>query len=152
MGTGLVLQMQRTLLQPEPGMKLSLRGIELQGKRRRCERGKMTTTSTTTIIRPIEIFCRSCNQQIRFDKNHRTAKGKWIPLEERTDSVGQKVLQPHQCPAKQKQQQKQPPLQQPVATTTTTTTTDISKEIAAIKAQLLVLVSRLDRLEQELQK
>jgi hypothetical protein len=107
------------------------------------------TTTTTTIIRPIEIFCRSCNQQIRFDKNHRTAKGKWIPLEERTDSVGQKSLQPHQCPAKQKQQQQQLP--QPDRSQSSVAT-DISKEIAAIKAQLLVLVGRLDRLEQELQK
>ena len=32
---------------------------------------------------------------------------------------------------------------------TTTTTTDVLKEVAAIKAQLLVLVSRLDRIEQE---
>lgn len=28
----------------------------------------------------VEIFCRGCNAEIRFDKNHRTATGKWIPL------------------------------------------------------------------------
>jgi hypothetical protein len=43
---------------------------------------------------------------------------------------------------KNKKQQLQP-------TSTTTTTTDVLKEVAAIKAQLLVLVSRLDRIEQE---
>jgi hypothetical protein len=43
---------------------------------------------------------------------------------------------------KNKKQQLQP-------TSTTTTTTDVLKEVAAIKAQLLVLASRLDRIEQE---
>jgi Co/Zn/Cd efflux system component len=41
---------------------------------------------------------------------------------------------------KNKKQQLQP-------TSTTTTTTDVLKEVAAIKAQLLVLVSRLDRID-----
>jgi hypothetical protein len=53
----------------------------------------------------------------------------------------------HVCTKKQQSQQ-----QQPVLSRTTSSSTDISKEIAAIKAQLLVLVGRLDRLEQELQK
>ena len=69
----------------------------------------------------------------------------------------QQKLQAHQCPARNKQQlQKQtqpersaatqvPEKQQPVVSD------DLSKEVAAIKAQLLVLASRLDRIEHELQ-
>jgi hypothetical protein len=99
----------------------------------------MTTAATTTTIRKVEIFCRGCNAEIRFDKNHRTTTGKWIPLN--------MDLSHHDCPAKQKRHQYQP--QQPV---TIKTAAGLSKEIAAIKAQLLALVGRLDRLEQELQK
>jgi hypothetical protein len=92
---------------------------------------------------------RNCGTQVTFDNAHKSQSGKYIPLEK--DSIGQ--LQPHQCPNRGEQQQ-----HQEVGSTTTTTTTgdrtaiELSKEIAAVKAQLLVLVGRLDRLEQELQK
>ncbi len=155
-------------------------------------------TTSTTIIRKVEIYCRTCNQEIRFDKNQRTATCKWIPLNMdlsyhdcpakqkrqqqppqqqkqkarkfqpcrnkcgthiifdvahksvsgkfvplQKDSTGQLV--PHDCPAKKQQQ---PPIQRLLSNNNN----NLSKEIAAIKAQLLILVSRLDRLEQELQK
>jgi len=57
-------------------------------------------------------------------------------------------LRHHDCPAKKQQRQQQRQQQQP----TTIMTTDLSKKIAAIKAQLLVLASRLDRIEAELKK
>jgi uncharacterized protein (UPF0335 family) len=85
--------------------------------------------------------CKTCGQQIRLSKIDNVApdaKKKWNKFE--LDGVTV-----HVCTKKQQSQQ-------PPVLSRTTSSTDISKEIAAIKAQLLVLVSRLDRLEQELQK
>jgi hypothetical protein len=93
--------------------------------------------------------CRNgCGQLITFDKAFRGKNNGWIPLDEITDSLGQKKLQAHQCPAKNKQQPeqsatKEQPKQQPVVSN------DLFKEIAAIKVQLLDIVSRLDRVEQQ---
>ena len=80
--------------------------------------------------------CMSCGQQIRIakiDNPGPDAKKKWDKFE--MDGVT-----PHVCCSNNKPEQRQQ--QQHF---------DISKEIAAIKAQLLVLVSRLDHIETELQ-
>jgi hypothetical protein len=44
----------------------------------------------------IEIYCRSCNQEIRFHKDHKTSGGKWIPLN--------MDVSHHDCPAKKQHQ------------------------------------------------
>jgi hypothetical protein len=103
--------------------------------------------------------CRKgCGTQITFDNAHKSQSGKFIPLEK--DSIGQQ-LQAHQCQnnkeaVRQEQQQQQVQQQQQQQLPTTAMTEkkplEIMKEIQAIKAHLLGLVSRLDRLEQELQK
>jgi hypothetical protein len=77
--------------------------------------------------------CMTCGQQIRISKIDNVgsdSKKKWNKFE-----LDGKT--PHVC--RKGKQQQQP-------------SNDIIKEIAAIRAQLLVLVGRLDRLEQELQK
>ena len=90
--------------------------------------------------------CKTCGQQIRLSRIEGAgpdSKKKWNKFEMDGVTV-------HVCKKKQQEQEQQPP---PVLTKTTSSSTiDPSKEIAAIKAQLLVLVSRLDRLEKELQK
>ena len=70
-------------------------------------------------------------------------------LDEITDNLGQKALQPHKCPAKKEQQQPQPPIQRQQPSNNSNNHNLSSKEIAAIMVQLLVLVSRLDRIEAE---
>jgi hypothetical protein len=64
-----------------------------------------------------------------------------MPIEEVSDSLGQMSLQPHQCSTKkknekQKQEEKQPQQKQQQS--------DSSKEVVAIKAQMQVLVMKLD--------
>lgn len=50
--------------------------------------------------------CRNgCGQLITFDKAFRGKNNGWVPLDEITDSLGQKKLQAHICPARNKQQQ-----------------------------------------------
>jgi hypothetical protein len=44
----------------------------------------------------VEIFCRGCNAEIRFDKNHRTATSKCIPLN--------MDLSHHDCPSKKQKE------------------------------------------------
>jgi hypothetical protein len=94
--------------------------------------------------------CRKgCGTQVTFDNRFKNPDGtKFVPLVQ--DALGQ--LSPHDCSKiitttikKQSQPQQHQQKQQPVSN-------DLFKEVAAIKAQLLVLVSRLDRIEQELQK
>jgi hypothetical protein len=80
--------------------------------------------------------CMTCGQQIKIakiDNPGPDAKKKW----EKYDMDGKT---PHVCRRKNQQRQQQ------------SSNNDVSKEIAAIRAQLLVLIGRLDRLEQELQK
>lgn len=96
-------------------------------------------------------FCpckQSCGMMITSDSRFKNPDGtKFVPLEEHTNSVGEKTLQAHQCPKRQQQQQSrlqpQPQQQQQQHY-------DLSKEVTAIKAQLLVLISRLDHIEKEL--
>lgn len=88
--------------------------------------------------KPYECF--GCKQQIRISKIDNVPPGqkkKWIQYE--LDGVTE-----HKCQGKQQQPPQQPPRQP------TTTTTDLSKEVATIKAHLQGLVSRLERIEQEL--
>lgn len=71
-------------------------------------------------------------QLITFDKAFRGKNNAWVPLDEITDSLGQKKLQAHQCPAKNKQQPeqsatKEQPKHQPIVSN------NLSKEVAAIK-------------------
>jgi hypothetical protein len=80
--------------------------------------------------------CLTCHKQIRIAKIDNVPPGqkkKWEKYE--LDGVTLHVCHKQQQPEQQKQQQ-----------------LDVSKEVAAIKAQLLLLVSRLDRIEQEQQK
>jgi hypothetical protein len=69
-------------------------------------------------------------------------KKKWDKFE----MDGVTGVTPHICrkPEQERQQQQQP-------STNSNNNSNLSKEIAAIKAQLLGLVSRLDNIEQELQ-
>jgi hypothetical protein len=90
--------------------------------------------------------CMTCGQQIKISKIDNVspdAKKKWNKFE--LDGVT-----PHVCSKQKKdeQQQEQPLVQQQQLSSNINN--KLSKEIAAIKAQLLDLVSRLDRLEQEL--
>src|SRR5919108_5984992 len=83
--------------------------------------------------------CLTCKQQIRISKidnaSAPNSKKKWDKFE--LDGVT-----PHVCSklTKQPEQQEQKEQQLDVSN-------DLSKEVAAIKAQLLVLASRLDRIE-----
>lgn len=89
--------------------------------------------------------CHTCKKQIRISKIDGAgpnAKRQWNRFE--MDGVT-----PHKC---QQQQQPQAQPQQLPTTAMTEKPLEIMKEIQAIKAHLLGLVSRLDRLEQELQK
>jgi hypothetical protein len=112
------------------------------------------SSSSSQILQRKFQSCRNkCGHDIFFENSKlgRTDKGKWVPLQ--LDSLGQVVK--HDCPNNNKKQQSPPqqPLpaqqQQPPVSSETTSNIDLSKEIAAVKAQLLVLVGRLDRLEQE---
>jgi hypothetical protein len=71
-------------------------------------------------------------------------KKKWDKFE----MDGVTGVTPHVC---HKQQQQQQPLTQQQPSTNSNNNSNLSEEIAAIKAQLLGLVSRLDNIEQELQ-
>jgi len=42
---------------------------------------------------------------VTFDNSRKSNTGKFIPLVERTDSLGQKTLEPHECPFRDSQQQ-----------------------------------------------
>jgi molecular chaperone GrpE (heat shock protein) len=76
-------------------------------------------------------------------------KKKWDKFE----MDGVTGVTPHVCrkPEQERQQQQQQPLTQQQPSTNSNNNSNLSKEIAAIKAQLLGLVSRLDNIEQELQ-
>lgn len=96
--------------------------------------------------------CRNqCGTDIFFENSKlgRTDKGGWIPLQ--LDSIGQATK--HECPNRMKNkerstsnvsatpQKRSPPKEE-----------DLSKEVAEIKAWLLVILDRLTTLEKELQK
>jgi hypothetical protein len=107
----------------------------------------MTSSTQTQQQLPKRKFqaCRNqCGVDIFFENSQlgRTPQGRWIPLQ--LDSLGQPAK--HDCPNKKKKQQQdqQRPVQQQ--------NDDLSKEVAAIKAQLQVLVMKLDSLEKELKK
>jgi hypothetical protein len=83
--------------------------------------------------------CMTCGQQIRIAKIDNAgpdAKKKWHKFE-----LDGKT--PHVCSKPPHQQQ--PPVQRQPRNSNN----NLSKEIAAIKAQLLLLISRLDRIEQQ---
>ena len=97
--------------------------------------------------------CKTCGQQIRLSKIDGAgpdAKKKWNKFEMDGVTV-------HVCKKKEQQPSstttligvKDAPIEK-IGSKPLVPNSDITKEIAAIKAQLLVLVSRLDRLEQEL--
>jgi hypothetical protein len=93
--------------------------------------------------------CRNnCGIETFFDaKLGRTDRGGWIPMQ--LDSIGQVVK--YECPNKPKKIKKQKHReQQRPPQLSSSTTTDLSKEVAAIKSHLLALVSRLDRIEQQM--
>ena len=73
--------------------------------------------------------CLGCKQQIKIAKIDNVLAGQ----KKKWDKFELDGITPHICKKQQSQEQQ----------------TDVSKEIAAIKAQLLVLVGRLDRLEQQ---
>jgi hypothetical protein len=84
--------------------------------------------------------CLTCKQQIRIAKIDNVPEGqkkKWKKYE--LDGVTLHVCrkQPEQLAATKGKQQ-------------SVVSNDLSKEVAAIKAQLLLLVSKLDRIEQEM--
>jgi hypothetical protein len=88
--------------------------------------------------------CLTCHKPIRITKIDNVLTGqkkKW----EKYELDGVRL---HVCRHPKQQQSEQSaatePEKQPVASS------DLSKEVAAIKAQLLVLVSRLDQIEQEM--
>jgi flagellar capping protein FliD len=93
------------------------------------------------IQKPYE--CLGCKQQIRISKIENVAPGQ----KKKWDKFELDGITPHVC-HKPNQQQEQPLVQQQQLSSNINN--KLSKEIAAIKAQLLDLVSRLDRLEQEL--
>jgi hypothetical protein len=95
---------------------------------------------------------RNCGSQVTFDKAHKNQDGsKFVPLVEVTYSLGQKQLQAHQCPNRQQQQPQSQPsqlqLQQPQ-----TQQQDLYKAVSEIKAQLQLVVLKLETLEGELEK
>jgi hypothetical protein len=86
--------------------------------------------------------CLTCKKQIRIAKIDNVPAGqkkKWEKYE--LDGVTLHVCHKPQPP--EQSATKEQPKQQPVVSN------DLSKEIAAIKAQLLLLISRLDRIEQQ---
>jgi hypothetical protein len=92
------------------------------------------------IQKPYE--CLTCKQQIRISKIDNVPQGqkkKWYKYE--MDGVT-----PHIC-RKPDQQQEQPLVQHQASNSNYH---NLSKEIAATKAHLLLLVGRLDRIEQEI--
>jgi hypothetical protein len=92
--------------------------------------------------------CLTCKQQIKIAKIDNVPPGQ----KKKWDKFEMDGITPHICRKHEQQQQQQTPQQQPTGTPVGGGTTDVSKEIAAIKAQLLVLVNRLNRIEAELQK
>ncbi len=87
--------------------------------------------------------CLTCHKQIRIAKIDNVPAGqkkKW----EKYELDGITLHECHKHPPNQSATKEQPK-QQPVVSN------DLSKEVAAIKAQLLVLLSRLDRVEHGLQ-
>jgi hypothetical protein len=85
-----------------------------------------------------EYECLTCHKPIKISKIDNPApnqKKKWLKFE--LDGVT-----PHKCIAKKQNQQQ----------TSTTATSDMSREITAIKAHLLGLVSRVDSIEQQMLK
>ncbi|MDQ3966798.1 MAG: hypothetical protein M3275_00200 [Thermoproteota archaeon] len=96
--------------------------------------------------------CRGgCQTQVFFDNNHKSQSGKFIPLQ--LDSLGQ--TQRHDCPNRKPYRKQNNVIENPSGRSqkpATNSNNDLQKEITAIKAHLLGLVSRLDRIEQELGK
>jgi hypothetical protein len=86
--------------------------------------------------------CMTCGQQIKIAKIDNIAPGQ----KKKWDKYELDGITPHVC-HKPNQQQEQPLVQQQLSSNINN---KLSKEIAAIKSQLLEHVSRLDRLEQEL--
>ena len=104
----------------------------------------VATTTAEAIVRKVEIYCRTCNHEIRFDKNHRTPSGKWIPLN--------MDMSHHNCPAKKREQQQQthhPHHHQESSSIA-------EKEISQLRAEMRVffehLNSRLDYIQKLLQQ
>jgi hypothetical protein len=80
--------------------------------------------------------CYTCGQEIKLKRKPDNSGWFRFNLDGATE---------HNCRTKNQQQQEQ---QKPLAATTST---DLLKEVTTIKSQLLVLVSRLDRIEAGLQ-
>lgn len=91
-----------------------------------------------------EYECLTCKQPIRISKIDNVPAGQ----KKKWDKFEMDGVTPHVC--RKAEQQHSPPPPTKVGATTRTTD-ELSKEVAAIRAQLLVLVSRLDRIEAELQ-
>ena len=88
--------------------------------------------------------CFGCKQEIKLQRKDDDSG--WIRFEADGHTI-------HNCERKNKKAQEQElQQQQQPSPGGPSNSTEISKEVVAIKAQLLVLVGRLDRLEQELGK
>ncbi|MDQ3968440.1 MAG: hypothetical protein M3275_08610 [Thermoproteota archaeon] len=86
--------------------------------------------------------CLTCKQEIKLARKEDNTGWDKFNLDGSTH-----VHAPKNKNTSSQQQQQQPPVQRQPRDSNS----NLSKEIAAIKAQLLVLVSRLDRIEVELQ-
>jgi hypothetical protein len=86
--------------------------------------------------------CLGCKQQIKIAKIDNVPAGQ----KKKWDKFELDCVTPHVCRKPEQQEQSQ------VQRRPSNSNNNLSKEIAAVKAQLLVLVSRLDCIEQELQK
>jgi len=92
-----------------------------------------TVKQTHRFVRCEEKTGIECQRLITFDARYKSTTNKFIPLEEVSNSLGQKTLKPHDCPVKKQQQpqpqsqqtQQQPPQQQQHS--------DLSKEVMTIK-------------------
>jgi hypothetical protein len=102
----------------------------------------MSQTAAEQTSRKFYPCRRGCGTQITFDNRHKTDAGKFIPLEQKNDSVGQTKLEAHNCSNHNNPKPKEE--QQPV------TTSQTLSEIRAIKAQMFVLIGRMERLEASL--